>query len=52
MITIKNKLSGEKKQVSDLEYHMMMDSDAWEVIIEKPKAKSKSKKKAPKKSGK
>ena len=50
MITIKNKLSGEKKQVSDLEYHMMMDSDAWEVVIKKPKAKSKPKKKSPKKS--
>ena len=43
MITIKNSLSGEEKQVSELEYHMMMDSDAWEVVVKKPKAKSKPK---------
>ena len=32
MITIKHNLSGEIKDTTELEYHMMMDSDAWTVV--------------------
>ena len=53
MITIKNNLSGEIKDTTELEYHMMMDSDAWTVVEKeelKPKPKPKPKPKAKKKS--
>ena len=54
MITIKHNSSGEVKEVTELEYHMMMDSDAWTVQEEpvkksKPKSKPKAKKKPVKK---
>ena len=46
MITIKHNLSGEVEVVSELEYHMMMDSNDWEIVekVKKPKAKKKAKK--------
>lgn len=53
MITIKNTLSGETKELTELEYHMMMDSDAWTIAEKeevKPKPKPKPKPKAKKKS--
>ena len=52
MITIKHNLSGEIKDTTELEYHMMMDSDAWTVVEKeelKPKPKPKAKKKSTKK---
>jgi hypothetical protein len=50
MITIKHNLSGEVKDTTELEYHMMMDSDAWIVVEKKEKPKPKAKPKAKKKS--
>tara|TARA_Y100000593_G_C4316600_1_gene341262 strand:+ start:905 stop:1075 length:171 start_codon:yes stop_codon:yes gene_type:complete len=50
MITIKHSLSDETRKVTELEYHMMMDSDAWTVVEEKEKPKPKPKPKAKKKS--
>jgi len=46
MITIKNSLSGETKEASELEHHMMIDSNDWVIVKEpkKPKAKKKAKK--------
>lgn len=32
MITIKHILSKEIKEVTELEYHMMMDSDAYTIV--------------------
>tara|TARA_Y100000593_G_C4193396_1_gene278088 strand:- start:33 stop:188 length:156 start_codon:yes stop_codon:yes gene_type:complete len=51
MIKIKHNLSGEVKDCSELEHHMMMDSNDWTMIVEKPKPKpkKKSKKKSKKK---
>ena len=49
MITIKNNLSKETRKVSELEYHMMMDSDGWSVVKKKATPKPKAKKKATKK---
>ena len=49
MIKIKHNLSGEVKDCSELEYHMMMDSSDWTVVVEKPKPKKASKPKKVKK---
>ena len=49
MITIKNSLSGETKQASELEYHMMIDSNDWVIVEEVKKPKAKKAKKSKKK---
>jgi len=49
MITIKNSLSGETKEASELEYHMMIDSNDWIIVEEFKKPKTKKSKKSKKK---
>ena len=48
MIKIQHNLSGEVKEVSELEHHMMIDTDDWKVVKEVKKSKVKKTKKAKK----